>query len=665
MTPMPISLRRTPGARFATMLLLVGCLWWLAGCGSQTEDLAITDQPRDTTGFVNFSARFTVGAKGASPLAFQWRRNGVAIAGATGPTYSTPALSLADSGTRYSVVVSNPDGSVTSSDATLTVFDVPAITTQPVPQTVAVGATATFSVTATGGGTLSYQWLRNDLVIVGATNSTFTTPATVAADDGAIFSAVVANGAGFVISSPATLTVTTTPTILNQPASQLVTEGRAATFSVVAVGGNLQYQWRRGAADIPGANAAIYVTPVLTAADNGAAYSVVISNPRGTVTSLEVTATVVAPAASAPPALPAEVTAGRTTTPAEGFVLVRKSDGTVWAWGQNADGLRGNDTTSAPNEVPGLVILPAGRTATQVAAGGVHALVLLDNGDVYAWGRNSAGQLGLGDLASRLKPIRVTLPLPAIAIAAGGTHSLAVLNDGRVYAWGLNDFGQLGDGGRISTAAPQLVSSITTAVAVAAGNDHSLALLADGTVMAWGANAAGQLGDGTKLLRRTPVAVASGIARIRAGADISAAITPGRLVLAWGRNAVAQLGLGASPTTDMVTPTGVFADAVDASSANSHLLIAASSGVVRGAGGNASGEIGDGTRTARNTFTPATGVANALTVAAGGNAYSLALLADGTVFAWGDNTAEQLANPAQPTGGTPTPAQVPGFDAIP
>ena len=230
---------------------------------------------------------------------------------------------------------------------------------------------------------------------------------------------------------------------------------------------------------------------------------------------------------------------------------------------------------------------------------------------------------------------------------------------------GRNELGQLGNGSHTSTSSPTPVSELNGVVAVAAGNAHGLALLVDGRVFAWGADALGQLGDGGLVARHTPVEVASGIARIRAGADSSIAITPGRLVLAWGANASGQLGLGAGFTGNLVRPTGIAVDSVDAAAADSHLLVVASDGTVRGAGLNVAGEIGDGTKTARTTLTPAAGLTGMLSVAAGGKGYSLSLAASGPVYAWGDNTAEQLANNSQPSAGTSTPTVVPGFDAIP
>ncbi len=641
----------------------------LAGClgGDGADAPTIFQQPRDRSAFENQTGYFDVGVEGATPLTYQWRRNGVAIAGATGPTYTTPLLTAADNGARYSITVTNAKGTVTSTDAVLTVLPPPTITTSPTNQTVAVGATATFSVTATGDS-LSYQWRRNDQPIAGANAATFTTAATVAGDDGAVFSVDVGNGAGFVTSAPATLTVQAAAAITTQPLSQTVAVGDAAVFAVAATGGDLAYQWRRGTVDIAGATSRIYVLPAAALSDDGAQFSVVVSNPRGTATSSAATLNVAAAAAAPPPALPAELAASRTLTTAESFVLVRRQNGAIASWGYNGEGQRGDGTTGAASDTIGTVTLPAGLTARRVVAGGNHALALLSDGGVYAWGRNANGQLGLDDQATRTAPTRVVLPAAAVAIAAGRDFSVAVLADGTVYAWGLNASGQLGIGTRQIALAlsPLQVTGVTTAVDVSAGNEHALVLLADGTVLAWGANGAGQLGLGDLVVRRAPVATpVRGAALIRAGGDISVIITTRRTAIAFGENTDNQLGFAGAVTSDVFVPTAVRLDVVDAAPGDRVLLLAASAGGVVGAGLNESGSIGDGTTTARNAFTAATGVSNAISVVTGGRSFSLALRGDGTVLGWGDNSGRQLGNSAIALTGTSTPTQVPNFDAIP
>ena len=136
-------------------------------------------------------------------------KNGVNIPGATNASYTTPATTAADNGALFAVVVSNVAGSVTSNNAILTVTSSipPTITTQPANKTVTVGQTAKFNVAATGTAPLTYQWMKNGVNISGATNASYTTPPTTAADSGSLFAVVVSNVAGSVTSNNAVLTV--------------------------------------------------------------------------------------------------------------------------------------------------------------------------------------------------------------------------------------------------------------------------------------------------------------------------------------------------------------------------------------------------------------------------------------------------------------------------
>jgi hypothetical protein len=223
-------------------------------------------------------------------LSYQWRKNGVAITGATSASYTTPAETTSDSGALFSVVVTNSVGSITSNNATLTVNPdpvAPSITGQPASQTIFAGQTATFSVTASGTAPLSYQWQKNGASIGGATSSSYTTPAETMADNGAQFSVVVSNSAGTATSNNAILTVNAVaPSITAQPASRTITAGQTATFSVTASGtAPLSYQWQKNGVAIGGATSSSYTTPAETTADNGAQFNVVVSNSGGSATS--------------------------------------------------------------------------------------------------------------------------------------------------------------------------------------------------------------------------------------------------------------------------------------------------------------------------------------------------------------------------------------------
>jgi outer membrane protein assembly factor BamB len=276
----------------------------LAACGGGKSDTAappptapsITVQPADTSVAVGQTATFSVTAAGSAPLSYQWQMGTTPIAGATAASYTTPATVAGDDGSTFQVVVTNSAGMVTSVAAKLGVTlppppTAPSITVQPADTSVAVGQTATFSVTAAGTVPLTYQWKKGTTVIAGATAASYTTPATVAGDDASTFQVTVTNSAGTVTSRAAKLAVTaapppTAPSISVQPADKSVTAGQTAAFSVTAAGtAPLSYQWKKGATAIAGATAASYTTPATVAGDNGSTFQVTVTNAGGNVTS--------------------------------------------------------------------------------------------------------------------------------------------------------------------------------------------------------------------------------------------------------------------------------------------------------------------------------------------------------------------------------------------
>jgi Immunoglobulin I-set domain len=299
-------------------LSVVPCAFLLA-CGSATPTVTnstasvpsvtaplIAVQPNNQTVTAGQTATFSVTASGSMPLSYQWRKGATEVAGATAATYTTPATAIGDNATTFSVVVSNAAGSQTSNSATLTVTaaaSAPSITRQPSNQSVNVGQTASFSVTASGSMPLSYQWQKGGIAIGGATEATYTTAATAIGDNASTFSVVVSNAAGSQTSSSATLTVTaavSAPIITQQPNNQTAIVGQTVTFSVVASGSMpLSYQWQKGGIGIAGATAASYTTPATVIGDNGSTFMVVVSNSVGAQTSTAAKLTVTA-AASAP-----------------------------------------------------------------------------------------------------------------------------------------------------------------------------------------------------------------------------------------------------------------------------------------------------------------------------------------------------------------------------
>lgn len=242
-----------PGATVnaGSMSAQVSSLSWFVVTKATVVAPSLSAHPADVSVQAGQSASFSVTAAGTAPLAYQWRLNGAAIAGATTASYTTPALSVADSGGQYSVVVSNSAGSVTSNNASVTVQAVavaPAIGAQPATVTVTAGATASFSVAATGTAPLAYQWRLNGAPIAGATSASYTTPATTLADNGAQFSVVVSNSAGSATSNAATLTVNAPPSgAAGNPTllASLAGENVVGMQSVIDANGRATLVWQR------------------------------------------------------------------------------------------------------------------------------------------------------------------------------------------------------------------------------------------------------------------------------------------------------------------------------------------------------------------------------------------------------------------------------------
>jgi hypothetical protein len=232
------------------------------------------------------SVTFTVGVTGTGPFGYQWRKDGTPIAGATGAAYSVTSAQPADAG-GYSVVVSSGGVNVSSAAAVLTVTAVappvaPTITTQPVSVVVVPGATTTLAVAASGTGPLAYQWFQDGSPIAGANGPTLTLDSIASISNGS-YTVTVGNALGSVTSAPAELLVAGAPQVGTVADVYEVPEGNVGEFTISASGSGLRYQWTRNRIAIPGATEATYTTPVLTLADSGAVYGVIVYNGAGLV----------------------------------------------------------------------------------------------------------------------------------------------------------------------------------------------------------------------------------------------------------------------------------------------------------------------------------------------------------------------------------------------
>jgi len=364
-----------------------------------------------------------------------------------------------------------------------------------------------------------------------------------------------------------------------------------------------------------------------------------------------------------------------------GHSLALKANGTVWAWGRNASGQLGDGSTTdrnTPVAVGGL------SGVTQIAAGGRHSLALKSDGTVWAWGRNADGQIGNTGCADHCaSPVQVSGLSNVVRIAAGGDHSLAVKGDGTIWAWGLNNVGQLGDTTYEPRSEPVQVAVVTNAIDVAAGINHSLFLKGNGSIWAAGANYGGQLGHGPGVCGGTcptplqVVDIPAGAVALAGGYANSAALISDGGLLMWGGGQYGEHGdfrpAGVSyQDTPLLVPS---AGRVSAMAMDTHTLAVKSDGTVLAWGANFAGQLGlgpGGPPSTTNVPTQIPDFGQVVNVSAGARqedaanggfyAYSLAFKSDGSVWAWGDNSAGQLGNGANADQNSPT--RVVGPDGI-
>ncbi|MGA2298152.1 MAG: immunoglobulin domain-containing protein [FCB group bacterium] len=246
-------------------------------CGSpQTSNQAtltvntkpnITQNPSNQTLCEGQAASFSVTATGTG-LSYQWRKNSTNITNATTSTYAISSVATTDAANYDCVVNGTCNNPQTSNQATLTINSNPKITQNPSNQTLCEGQAASFSITASGTG-LTYQWRKNSSNIQNATTSTYAI-ASVASTDAGNYDCVV-NGTcnSPQTSSQATLTVNSAPKITQNPSSQTLCEGQAASFSVTATGTGLTYQWRINAVNIQNATTSTYAIASIATTDAG------------------------------------------------------------------------------------------------------------------------------------------------------------------------------------------------------------------------------------------------------------------------------------------------------------------------------------------------------------------------------------------------------------
>ena len=326
-------------------------------------------------------------------------------------------------------------------------------------------------------------------------------------------------------------------------------------------------------------------------------------------------------------------------------VVVSKS-GQVWVAGHNDKGQLGTGGTLGQHAFVHVAV--GGKKIVAAAAGYSHSAAITDSGELWTWGLNGYGQLGIGDTQDRHAPVKVSVNgQKIVAASAGDSHTAAITDSGELWTWGYNGHGQLGVGDTTDRHAPVKVSvNGQKIVAVSAGDSHTAAITDSGELWTWGLNGYGQLGVGDTQDRHAPVKVSVNgqkIVAVSAGDWHTAAITDSGELWTWGYNGHGQLGVG--DTTDRHAPVKVSVNGqkiVAVSAGDSHTAAITDSGELWTWGYNGHGQLGVGDTQERHAPVKVSMNGQKIVAVSAGDSHTAAITDSGELWTWGYNGHGQL-----------------------
>jgi alpha-tubulin suppressor-like RCC1 family protein len=281
---------------------------------------------------------------------------------------------------------------------------------------------------------------------------------------------------------------------------------------------------------------------------------------------------------------------------------------------------------------------------------------VLQDFQVWSWGSNIEGQLGTNNTTARCSPVSLLGSLSDWCyIGAGAFHGVALNTSGEAWSWGNNRCGQLGDCSVTNSSSPVSVVGVSDWSQINAGRYHNLALRSTGSAWSWGINQYqggsqyfGNLGDGTYEDRSSPVSVVGGFLgwrQLSAGGCHSMGISSNRTLWSWGNNSEGELGVGDDLNRfSPVSVMGGFSDWCQVSAGWNNTLAIRAEGCLWAWGSNTFGGLGDGTTTVRSSPVSVTGGFSDWCQVATGGSHSIALRTAGTAWSWGYNNQGQLGD---------------------
>ena len=325
--------------------------------------------------------------------------------------------------------------------------------------------------------------------------------------------------------------------------------------------------------------------------------------------------------------------------------MALKSDGTLWAWGDNGYGALGLGSTAASDKNSPTQVDP-GSTWKAVSTGCDYTVAIKSDGTLWAWGENNYGQLGLGsaDGNAHPTPTQVASGTTWKAVSCGQCDTLAIKSDGTLWGWGSNGDGELGLNSTSQTNAPAQVGSVNTWTAVSSGFGYSLALRSDGSLWSCGDNSRGELGlgnppDETHTFAQVDAGTTWAGVAVSSSDWYTVAIKSDGTLWGCGHNDSYQLGLGSGHSSDKMnlTQVGSVNTWKTLSCGYNYNLAVKSDGTLWGWGSTTSGNLGQGTMDSTLAVPTQVGSAKTWASVSAGYEQTLAIKADGSLWAWGDN----------------------------